>query len=47
MAESVDNGDLDQFTHVVKDYDKLTRLDSWKTAILLKIKRTVDSDDLR
>ncbi|ORZ23263.1 soluble NSF attachment protein [Absidia repens] len=47
VAEAVDHGDLDQFTHVVKDYDKLTRLDSWKTAILLKIKKTVDSDDLR
>ncbi|CAO3622187.1 unnamed protein product [Cunninghamella echinulata] len=47
ILESVENGDIDQFTQVVYDYDKLTRLDNWKTAILLKIKKSVDSDDLR
>lgn len=45
--DSIDNGDVEQFTQVVYEYDKLTRLDSWKTAILLKIKKSVEQDDLR
>ncbi|KAL0083324.1 soluble NSF attachment protein [Phycomyces blakesleeanus] len=47
VADSVDNGDVEQFTQVVYDFDKLTRLDSWKTAILLKIKKSLEQDDLR
>ncbi|KAI7863757.1 soluble NSF attachment protein [Spinellus fusiger] len=47
VADSVDSGDVEQFTQVVYDFDKLTRLDSWKTAILLKIKKAIEQEDLR
>ncbi|KAI8059149.1 putative soluble NSF attachment protein [Gongronella butleri] len=46
IYDCVEDGDVDQFTKIVYDYDKLSRLDSWKTAVLLKIKKTVDADDL-
>ncbi|ORZ02897.1 soluble NSF attachment protein [Syncephalastrum racemosum] len=47
VLDAIDNDDVDQFTQAVYDYDKLTRLDSWKTSILLKIKKSMDQDDLR
>ncbi|KAG2226474.1 hypothetical protein INT45_014218 [Circinella minor] len=47
VMDAIDNGDVEQFTQAVYDYDKLTKLDSWKTAILLKIKKNMDQDDLR
>jgi len=42
MAEAVEAGDQDMFTASVGDYDSVTRLDNWKTAILLKIKRNLE-----
>ncbi|KAG0167666.1 hypothetical protein DFQ28_005844 [Apophysomyces sp. BC1034] len=47
VIDSYDAGDPEQFTQVVFEYDKLTRLDSWKTAILLKIKKSIESEELR
>jgi alpha-soluble NSF attachment protein len=47
VKESVEQDDLDRFTSVVGDYDKLTRLDPWKTAVLLKVKKSMESEDLR
>ncbi|KAF7727092.1 hypothetical protein EC973_008055 [Apophysomyces ossiformis] len=47
VVDSVEAGDVEQFTQVVYDFDKLTRLDSWKTAVLLKIKKSIESEELR
>ncbi|KAI8992136.1 soluble NSF attachment protein [Mycotypha africana] len=47
IIDCVDQGDVDQFTQIVYDYDKLSRLDPWKTAVLLKIKKSMESDELR
>jgi alpha-soluble NSF attachment protein len=47
IIDCIDQGDVDHFTQIVYDYDKLTRLDAWKTAVLLKIKKAMDSDELR
>ncbi|KAI8647788.1 soluble NSF attachment protein [Parasitella parasitica] len=47
IVECINQGDVDVFTQRVADYDKLTRLDPWKTAMLLKIKKGIDSEDLR
>lgn len=37
----VENGDVDMFTAKVYDFDQLTKLDQWKTSILLRIKKTI------
>ncbi|CAO3650670.1 unnamed protein product [Mucor hiemalis] len=47
VIDCIDQGDIDHFTQLVYDYDKLTRLDAWKTAVLLKIKKSMDSNELR
>jgi alpha-soluble NSF attachment protein len=47
VVDCIDQQDIDHFTQLVYDYDKLTRLDAWKTAVLLKVKKSMDSDELR
>mmetsp|Transcript_26984 Transcript_26984/g.76041 ORF Transcript_26984/g.76041 Transcript_26984/m.76041 type:complete len:289 (-) Transcript_26984:231-1097(-) len=51
LANAVESGDGDVFAGAVADFDSMTRLDPWKTALLLKAKklitsREVDEDDL-
>ncbi|KAG0811240.1 hypothetical protein G6F29_003213 [Rhizopus arrhizus] len=47
IVDCINQGDIERYTQIVYDYDKLTRLDAWKTAVLLKIKNTIDCEDLR
>lgn len=39
----------DSFTDAVKNYDKISHLDQWHTALLVKIKRSIagEGDDLK
>ena len=48
VVRAVDEGDVEEFSNQVYEYDSLSRLDQWKTSILLKIKNNinVDSEDL-
>jgi len=48
LLEAVAAGDQEQYTAAVVEYDQVTKLDNWKTSILLKVKRTIDDEpDLR
>ena len=39
-------GDVDKFTGVIAEYDSMSRLDQWKTTLLLRAKkRCVEKDD--
>ncbi|KAJ8650835.1 hypothetical protein MRB53_003858 [Persea americana] len=51
LAASIDEEDVAKFTDVVKEFDSMTRLDTWKTALLLRAKtalkaKEVEEDDL-
>ena len=48
VITTVEEGDVDAFTSYVYEYDSITRLEEWKTSILLKIKNGIRSaeDDL-
>lgn len=48
IIAAVDDGDVEAFTNVVYDYDSMSKLDEWKTSILLTIKKSVRDveDDL-
>jgi hypothetical protein len=35
LAEAADAGDVEAFTAAVADFDSLTRLDAWKTTLLV------------
>jgi alpha-soluble NSF attachment protein len=43
LAEVAETGDIEGFTRAVGEFDSVTRLDNWKTAILLKIKRGLEN----
>ncbi|KAF9995599.1 hypothetical protein BGZ80_000476 [Entomortierella chlamydospora] len=44
VLSAVDNGDINQFTASVVDFDQLTKLDNWKTKILLEIKNSIGKE---
>lgn len=48
VAGAVDEGDVEAFTNSVYDYDSMSKLDEWKTSILLMIKKSIKDveDDL-
>jgi alpha-soluble NSF attachment protein len=46
----MEDKNADQFTEAVRSYDKVSRLDTWHTALLLKAKKVCgeeEEDDLR
>ena len=46
LLQEIDNEDVDAFTEAVKAYDSISRLDSWHTTLLLKVKKTINDGDL-
>ena len=48
LTQEIENQDVEAFTEAVKQYDSISRLDSWHTTLLLKVKKQLgDTDDLR
>lgn len=45
VVTAVDEGDVEAFTNHVYEYDSLSKLDDWKTSILLKIKNTINAEE--
>ncbi|OAY46347.1 alpha-soluble NSF attachment protein 2 [Manihot esculenta] len=51
IAAAIDEEDVAKFTDVVKEFDSMTPLDSWKTTLLLRVKeklkaKEMEEDDL-
>jgi len=44
IMQAVEKYDVDSFTQAVVDYDSVSKLDNWKTKILLKIKQGIQSN---
>ncbi|KAI9090806.1 soluble NSF attachment protein [Phlyctochytrium arcticum] len=44
LLEAVEAQDSQRFTDVVADWDRLTKLDSWKTTLLLRLKKTLGEE---
>lgn len=44
LVEAVEAGDPESFTGAVVEFDQITKLDNWKTNILLKIKRGIQNE---
>ncbi|KAF9076241.1 vesicular-fusion protein SEC17 [Rhodocollybia butyracea] len=44
LIESVEAGDPEAFTGAVFEFDQVTKLDNWKTSILLKVKRGIQEE---
>jgi alpha-soluble NSF attachment protein len=51
IAAAIDEEDVAKFTDVIKEFDSMTPLDSWKTTLLLRVKdklkaKELEEDDL-
>ncbi|CAK8566420.1 unnamed protein product [Lathyrus sativus] len=46
VAAAVDEEDVGKFTDVVKEFDSMTPLDSWKTTLLLRVKEKLKAKEL-
>ncbi|KAI3748896.1 hypothetical protein L6452_12310 [Arctium lappa] len=51
LAASIDEEDVVKFTDAIKEYDSMTKLDAWKTTLLLRVKdllkaKEMEEDDL-
>lgn len=44
LLEAVEAGDQEMFTGAVVEFDQITKLDNWKTGMLLKIKRSIEEE---
>jgi len=44
LVDAVEAGDQEAYTGAVVDYDQITKLDNWKTSILLKIKKGIQDE---
>ncbi|KAI9496763.1 soluble NSF attachment protein [Zychaea mexicana] len=44
ILDCVENGEIELFTQKVYEFDQMTKLDHWKTTILLRIKKTMDEE---
>ncbi|KAI9223842.1 N-ethylmaleimide-sensitive factor attachment protein, alpha [Blastocladiella britannica] len=42
LLEALEQGDVDTFTAHIVEFDRLTKLDPWKTAVLLKVKKGME-----
>ncbi|XP_071722863.1 alpha-soluble NSF attachment protein 2-like [Rutidosis leptorrhynchoides] len=46
IAAAVDEDDVAKFTDVLKEFDSMTPLDSWKTTLLLRVKENLKAKEL-
>jgi len=45
LVSACKNYDVEAFTNAVVEFDSISKLDSWKTSILLKIKNSIKEED--
>ncbi len=45
LIQAVEEQDLETFATVVQEFDRITRLDKWKTEVLLKIRKSMEEED--
>ncbi|PSS33268.1 Alpha-soluble NSF attachment protein [Actinidia chinensis var. chinensis] len=46
VAEAIDQEDVAKFTDAVKEFDSMTKLDAWKTTLLLRVKEAIKAKEL-
>ncbi|KAI8902255.1 soluble NSF attachment protein [Globomyces pollinis-pini] len=45
LVESVEEGDLDAYSGALQEIDKMTKLDEWKTSLLLRVKKSIQAQE--
>ncbi|KZV22774.1 alpha-soluble NSF attachment protein [Dorcoceras hygrometricum] len=46
LAAALDEEDVEKFTGAIKEYDSMSRLDAWKTTLLLRVKEALKAKEL-
>ncbi|XP_075496205.1 alpha-soluble NSF attachment protein-like [Primulina tabacum] len=46
LAAALDEEDVERFTGAIKEFDSMTRLDAWKTTLLLRVKEALKAKEL-
>ncbi|KAA8539514.1 hypothetical protein F0562_026206 [Nyssa sinensis] len=46
LAAAIDEEDIVKFTGAVKEFDSMTKLDAWKTTLLLRVKEAIKAKEL-
>ncbi|KAJ6315960.1 hypothetical protein OIU78_019273 [Salix suchowensis] len=46
LATAIDEEDVPQLTSIIKEFDSISKLDSWKVALLLKVKNALKAKEL-
>ncbi len=44
LIEAIESSDVDSFTNAVIEYDAITKLDQWKTTLLLRAKKALKDE---
>jgi alpha-soluble NSF attachment protein len=45
LMGACEEGDVERFTAAVFGYDQVTKLDNWKTGVLLRVKKALEEDE--
>lgn len=45
LSGAVEAGDAEAFTAALQEYDRMTKLDDWKTNLLLRVKKAIESEE--
>lgn len=45
LVDACEEGDVERYTAAVFQYDQVSKLDNWKTNILLKVKRALEEEE--
>lgn len=45
LVDAVENSDVEAFSTALKEFDRMTKLDEWKTTLLLRVKNTIQDDE--
>ncbi|KAL3894362.1 MAG: hypothetical protein SGCHY_005320 [Lobulomycetales sp.] len=46
LLAMLESSDVEGFTSVIVDFDKMTKLDNWKTALLLRVKKSIVNEEM-
>ena len=43
--DAVEEGDPEAFSTALHEFDRMTKLDEWKTSLLLRVKKAIEADE--
>lgn len=44
MIDAIEKGEEEEFAEKVYQFDQMSRLDKWKTTMLLRVKETIEEE---